>query len=182
MFLWPLHIWLLLPLSLNISLSLSRSLYLSLTHSLTHSLPHALFCTVSLQSLPSKKEAVGGSLPPPHMNQYKALLRKNISLVQPSIPIKQKRKKGRRKERKKRLVREGTRNSPYCKRAVSWQEQWLGRDRQQRRWRVSIKEMEMAHVEPTFAMSCLHVLKSLTKIVKSGQLESSADWYMYIAS
>ncbi len=102
MFLWPLHIWLLLPLSLNISLSLSRSLYLSLTHSLTHSLM-LFFCTVSLQSLPSKKEAVGGSLSPPHMNQYKALLRKNISLVQPSIPIKQKRKKGRRKERKKGL-------------------------------------------------------------------------------
>jgi len=55
------------------------------------------------------------------MNQHKALLRKNISLVQPSVPIKQ--KKGKRgdgeREREKRLVSEGTRNSPYCKRAVS---------------------------------------------------------------
>jgi len=59
------------------------------------------------------------------MNQHKALLRKNISLVQPSVPIKQKKGKGetereREREReKKRLVSEGTRNSPYCKRAVS---------------------------------------------------------------
>lgn len=47
--------------------SLSPSFYLSLPHTVSQSLtPSCSVSTVSLQSLPSKKEAVGGSLPPPH--------------------------------------------------------------------------------------------------------------------
>lgn len=140
----------------------SQLKYLSLSLSLSPSYTHSLMLsqTVSLQSLPSKEEAVGGNLPPPHNESIQSASEEKH--LTGSALSSHKTKKGKREtERKKRLVRGGTRNSPYCKRAVSWQKPWLSRD-----VRVSMKEMEMAHVEPTFAKSCLHILKSKTKIVK----------------
>lgn len=63
---------------------------------------------------PVRRKQWEGVSRPLVMNQYTALPRKNISLVQPSVPIKQKKGKGE-KEGKKILVSVGTRNSPIAK-------------------------------------------------------------------
>lgn len=64
---------------------------------------------------PVRRKQWEGVSRPLVVNQYTALLRKNISLVQPSVPIKQKKGKGEREGKKKLLVSVGTRNSPTAK-------------------------------------------------------------------
>lgn len=111
------------------ALSLSPPLfYLSLPHNVSQSLtPSRSVSTVRLQSLPSKKEAVGGSVPPPHNESIQSTSEEKHLTGSALSSHKTKKGKGEM-ERKKGLVRPGTRNSPYCKRAVSWQQRWLSRE------------------------------------------------------
>lgn len=108
---------------------------------------------------PVRRKQWEGVSRPLVMNQYTALLRKNISLVQPSVPIKQKTGKGERK--KNYSVSVETRNSPIAK---TWFHARIGDTAHTERncmnclkvcFCISKKEMEILHVEHSFLESCL---------------------------
>lgn len=121
---------------------------------------------------PVRRKQWEGVSRPLVMNQYTALLRKNISLVQPSVPIKQKKGKGEREGKKTtRLCR--NQEFPYCKIMVPCEDRWHSTGREKLTvWKFFLY-LQKGNGNPTCRTLIFRVMFTVSALVEKKVISSS---------